>query len=175
MPANAPPAPGQLALLEAVAAARGQTFTEMMESIEALDGGVDPSFEQLVVERPPLSLAAVAPVIDELPTLEALQTDWSPIQAKLVTYAGLELIAVACNQLAPMARCVIGALYFPGEERVLERMKPHAVTEVDGRAVFLPFEEYAASVLGEKPGSAQTCVFAIHSAELESAPNIAEA
>lgn len=175
MPADDALAPAQLALLEAVAAARGQTLMEMMESLEALGGGVEPSFEQLMVERPALTLKAIAPVIDQLPTLEALEAGWSPIQVKLVTFAGLELIAVACDQLGPMARCLIGALCFPGEDRVAERMQAHAVTEVDGRAVFLPFEGYAASVLGEKPGSEQTCVFSIHSAELESAPNIAEA
>ncbi len=33
-----------------------------------------------MVERPALRLKAVAPVIDQLPTLEALEAGWSPIQ-----------------------------------------------------------------------------------------------
>jgi len=167
--------PDQLALMEAIAAARGQTVVEMMQSLAALEGDVDAELEQLLADRPALALETVLPVIDALPTLKALSEDWSPIHAKLVTHGGMELIAVACDFLGPTSRCIVGMLSFPGEERAAERMKAHAVTGVNDRAVFLPFDEYAASVLDEKPGEERTFVFTIHAAALESAPGLAEA
>lgn len=156
-----------MTMLEAVAVMRRQSPCEMLETLSSLGGDEVPQ-----VDEPPALWGDVLALVEQLPTIEELSQTYSPIQVRLTTSVGMELIALTCDSLG-VGRNTLGVLVFPGEQLDLARSLPFALVPMGGNARFTTLDDFEAC-LDPSPDQ-HVFLFTIIAAKLESPFDLPEA